>query len=711
MVMDISERSLQGLSAREGLSYRGHSDRGADKKIAFGDIDDDCVEDEINIKEVPMKNNKNIYKNDSSSSKNNGMSVFGMVLAFAALAGVAYTAGSTSHSAPSAGNNEIADAFRLPRELLQRDQAPILAPSQDERELGIFDSTATTEACNSIFAYKKAFTYDIFTCEKALVIQAVTSVKKDSPQACEHDTGREMELLTGLTDPFDYTNKLVEICEESKRALENSVGCSRYPTGGWHDGRVIREYSPSAINPDTQQTYAANGQDFEWYECAKLCVDNEECEFWTLRLSWNKHCLIRKNKGKYNEHDQHIEGSRDEDCATPGDGHARYTSVEPTIDTLFPITDHGCTGADMIKKMDELCFCDSVASLIAKYPSFDSYADVHDALESACTASWDSLQIAQWSDVSPELADDITDVHTGDVLGDRIWEYTIGAGQMNYDIGQLQGPQSTNPDQITDDRTRRIAADVGEYFLDGHIQDAPLASVQDMETCEIPAMMCCFGRDRQFGDNNGSCRDGNCVNSSPGDNTNVCFDEDHNEGSVHCHGFVWSEESQNDVSYRLRYNNLFFVSLFDHWLQRGYVENFMDSSGHFTQYPMCGCMEKMPAVTRSDCTEAHVEFEFTVSFDDQTGTFTASHEDQQRMGVRFNACQGPRYTAPGEPSNGNKNNDLSSQINKLFYQGKLSNETRFDIFLNHLVGYENPDANHNEDACDAYMTREGYGAN
>ena len=85
-----------------------------------------------------------------------------------------------------------------------------------------------------------------------------------------------------------------------------------------------------------------------------------------------------------------------------------------------------------------------------------------------------------------------------------------------------------------------------------------------------------------------------------GDNTDLCYNElslapyangvDANgfsvyddEGPMHCHGFAWSTDDQ-DVSSRLKANALFFVSMYDHMHNRGYVGNVPGS-------PMCGCVE------------------------------------------------------------------------------------------------------------------------
>ncbi len=125
----------------------------------------------------------------------------------------------------------------------------------------------------------------------------------------------------------------------------------------------------------------------------------------------------------------------------------------------------------------------------------------------------------------------------------------------------------------------------------------------DPSTCASHTAQCCWPRDRQANDNNGNCNspyDSDCVDKDVADNTDLCYNEldkapyasniDANgfsvyddEGPVHCHGFAWSPD-QLETTTRYKANALFFVSMFDHMYQRGYVENIPGS-------PMCGCVE------------------------------------------------------------------------------------------------------------------------
>ena len=90
---------------------------------------------------------------------------------------------------------------------------------------------------------------------------------------------------------------------------------------------------------------------------------------------------------------------------------------------------------------------------------------------------------------------------------------------------------------------------------------------------------------------------------NPADNTNLCYvdlergnqttgvdsaqgfialpeDNNNGEGAIHCHGLAWSND-ENDHTARYKANNLFFVSMYDHMYQRGYVQNIPGA-------PMCG---------------------------------------------------------------------------------------------------------------------------
>ena len=206
-----------------------------------------------------------------------------------------------------------------------------------------------------------------------------------------------------------------------------------------------------------------------------------------------------------------------------------------------------------------------------------------------------------------------------------------------------------------------------------------LTNFDSATSCTANTAMCCWPKDRQANDNNGNCAtpyDENCVNKDPADNTNLCFadlrkgtvssgynasdqafisfpeDNANGEGSIHCHGFAWSNDEYDPTS-RYRGNNLFYVSMYDHMHQRGYVKN-------IPGMPMCGCIDQMPMVTRSDCTQVDLTEEWDVIFESDTNTFNAK---LTKVEIAFNACRGIN----------NRNNDLWAYAARLYYEGRITN--------------------------------------
>ena len=87
--------------------------------------------------------------------------------------------------------------------------------------------------------------------------------------------------------------------------------------------------------------------------------------------------------------------------------------------------------------------------------------------------------------------------------------------------------------------------------------------------------------------------------------------------------------------------------MYDHMHQRGYVENVPGA-------PMCGCVEKMPMATRSDCTQVDVTEDYSVVYDGKSIVAT-----MDKVEVDFNACQGKN----------NRNNDLYAYTHRLYEEG------------------------------------------
>jgi hypothetical protein len=228
----------------------------------------------------------------------------------------------------------------------------------------------------------------------------------------------------------------------------------------------------------------------------------------------------------------------------------------------------------------------------------------------------------------------------------------------------------------------------------------------ELDKCELNAAMCCWPQDRQANDGNGNCKepyDTACYDKDPADNTDLCYvdvsrsphtnklgeagymtfpqDDNNGEGAVHCHGFAWSNDKY-DFTSRYKGNNLFYVSMYDHMRQRGYVRNIPGA-------PMCACIEQMPTVTRSDCTQIDVDESYRIEYNDRTKKFNA---ELTNIEIEFNSCQG-RY---------NQNNDLFAYYLQLAQDRKVSFDQSAEIYK-YLVEDDNCD-----EAVNYYMAEKGF---
>lgn len=215
--------------------------------------------------------------------------------------------------------------------------------------------------------------------------------------------------------------------------------------------------------------------------------------------------------------------------------------------------------------------------------------------------------------------------------------------------------------------------------------DTSRTASKNFANCEINTVMCCWSQDRQANDGNGNCADNDCDDADPADNTDICYVDMANspgsahvaggfsifpaetEGDAHCHGFAWNDDPTG-TDYRYRGNNLFYISYYDHLSERGYAREIPGA-------PMCACIEQMPVVSRSDCTE--MEITETYSFKlRRSGVTTARIIDSE---IAFNACRDADGNADG--------NDLEDYLRYL--------KVDESVFRPYLVGQA--DANNGDD--------------
>jgi hypothetical protein len=265
-------------------------------------------------------------------------------------------------------------------------------------------------------------------------------------------------------------------------------------------------------------------------------------------------------------------------------------------------------------------------------------------------------------------------------------EYYDGNGDWNEEH-QSNHPHPPflpgRPSNVLNREAERV-----DDLYENHLQRYPLEWPENMsnfENCQYQSAMCCWVSDRQANDNNGNCAtpyDLNCLDADPGDNTDLCAVDmarsnkdsvhvddgfvlfpENTEGPIHCHGLAWGED-ETEADFRFRANNLFFVSMSDHLHDRGYVRAVQGA-------PMCACVEDMPIVSRSDCTEiTATEF--------YTFTFHASNSGDVKISldyvdIDFNACQ-----ARG-------NNNLQRFMERLLEEGRVSKQ-KYDKFRETVVG-------------------------
>lgn len=206
-------------------------------------------------------------------------------------------------------------------------------------------------------------------------------------------------------------------------------------------------------------------------------------------------------------------------------------------------------------------------------------------------------------------------------------------------------------------------------------------------------------RHNENAQNNGNCRSENgdysgksCEDKDPADNTDICYvdleksrksnhvrggqalfhddfdDADsETEGKAHCHGFAWKDSGQSP-SRRYRGNNLFYVSMYDHLYQRGYIRPVPGAA-------MCSCVDDAPVVSQSDCTEMAVSETYTFEYNAGSKKLVANITN---VDIEYNACTGI-----------NEDNDLEDYYRRLVRVDEAVKESREAVFNETIVGDDN----------------------
>jgi hypothetical protein len=189
----------------------------------------------------------------------------------------------------------------------------------------------------------------------------------------------------------------------------------------------------------------------------------------------------------------------------------------------------------------------------------------------------------------------------------------------------------------------------------------------------------------------------------------VPYPEDVVEGDLHCHGFAWSQLDE-DVNTAAKWNNLFYVSMYDHLYTRGYADSITDDPNIVGQQAMCGCVEDMQSkLARADCTEAIGKTNYTASINEETGYLEVSHKPETFQ-IVFRACEGYDFDESITPQqfqeeyNYNRedaglessNNDLSAFMFKQYLRGDIE-ESHVEAYEKTIVGYRDPSVNDDDE--------------
>jgi hypothetical protein len=372
-----------------------------------------------------------------------------------------------------------------------------------------------------------------------------------------------------------------------------------------------------------------------------------------------------------------------------------YPTAVALIATLLPnqTLAQQCVLGGFSLEFDGRCTTESVVAAYA-----DQVFDAPGATTSACASSAEDdlllkVQAAGMTTIA-DLCDQVYATQDKVLFTDAANRGTDMHFEKMFYNGRTDWQEEVETKYETEDETStsilKEDAEAVRVFFDGIAQgrrvewpgsltnfQSAVTDSDGLATCTTNAAMCCWPKDRQANDNNGNCAkpyDENCVNKDPADNTDLCYvdlergnastgfastdtlvypgDNNEGEGAIHCHGLAWSNDV-NDHTARYKANNLFFVSMYDHMYQRGYVQNIPGA-------PMCGCVEQMPTVSRSDCTQVDLTETVEIKFDGAS-TFDAK---LTQVHVDFNACQGVN----------NRNNDLWAYMARLYYQGDITRE-------------------------------------
>eukprot|EP00752_Nemacystus_decipiens_P015570 g13893.t1 len=188
------------------------------------------------------------------------------------------------------------------------------------------------------------------------------------------------------------------------------------------------------------------------------------------------------------------------------------------------------------------------------------------------------------SSVTSGSVDDISTGTEPETFEDDDDPSSVASGSVD-DISTETEAETFEDDDDTFDSTidGGYAGGTTSMTSDLHNQDLIMANLLE-HSCDWNTFMCCWTK-----------RTKNEEVADVKDNTDVCSYGDtqypgDSEGQVHCHGFVWAADADDEYIAGLAG----YVMNHDHMGRRGYHGSIPDA-------PICGCLEDMPVVSKADC--------------------------------------------------------------------------------------------------------------
>jgi len=258
------------------------------------------------------------------------------------------------------------------------------------------------------------------------------------------------------------------------------------------------------------------------------------------------------------------------------------TSCLKDVDHTFQVGD--CTVENFLagielKMVENVASCgannDPLLELMAQFEAKNEM-EVYKKIEKICSASYDAHKYDFENAISSEPQ--------------VVREFIDGGSMLNYE-------RDSKGSSLTKDGAGIGHAD--QYTL-SHLLSWPKHHALDQ--CKIGAAMCCWVDSRGASDlamNSDICY----VNMKSSKHTAHVADgysvygDTTGDGNVNCHGFAWGTGS-GSIHSALKGNALFKV---------GFMDNLYNSlKGNVEQVPgapMCGCIDRMPVVTKAACTK------------------------------------------------------------------------------------------------------------